>query len=431
MAYKLGSNSNSGAYDSMQKSNLVAGDQSIFDNEPKNKKKVKVNRKGETIIKEKKVLADGTKIKSKAIQGPTTYTVSEANSIAANVEAEVKPTVSYFGPKVDFKPPSVEKGSSDKGDSKPFVKPLKTRKEAFENRGEEFKDMDFPEYNEYINKWNKENPPKNNPGKKGDGDIGSIPGRRAVKLDYNSGGDLKIQGVKTITPNTYSSYEEKIKRPNEKNPPSNPPSSSTSTGDGLCTAANPDSCNAFSEKDGGEGELINRMFGRGDNKKQAQKNYAKDVRNRQKSREKDISSNAKSFAKDSKKQLKTDQKAFRAEYGEISSSAERKEIKSREKGQRVELKKQTNDRFAAAESRKNKNARQRFRQAENISGRVSKGKQIGAKITTSLLGKRKQEQRATAGQSTAAAKNRDFLKNKELAAITNKNRKNRTIKASF
>ena len=43
MAYKLGSNSNSGAYDSMQKTGLVAGDQSIFnDGEPKEKVKVKV-----------------------------------------------------------------------------------------------------------------------------------------------------------------------------------------------------------------------------------------------------------------------------------------------------------------------------------------------------------------------------------------------------
>ncbi len=49
MAYKLGSNSNSGAYDGMQKTGLVAGDQSIFGSEPKDKKKVKVNRKGETI----------------------------------------------------------------------------------------------------------------------------------------------------------------------------------------------------------------------------------------------------------------------------------------------------------------------------------------------------------------------------------------------
>jgi len=432
MAYKLGSNSNSGAYDSMQKTGLVAGDQSIFGNEPKNKKKVKVNRKGETIIKEKKVLADGTKVKSKAVQGPTTYTVSEANSIAANVEAEVKPTVSYFGPKVDFKPPSVEKGSSEEGDSKPFVKPLRTRKEAFENRGEEFKDMDFPEYNEYINKWNKENPPKNNPGKKDDGDIGVIPGRRAVRLEYNSGGDLKIQGVKTITPSTYSSYEEKIKRPNDKNPPpSNPPSSSTSTGDGICSIDNPDECNAFGEKDGGEGEMINKMFGRGDKEKKAKKaaeNYSKESMAKVR---KEVKGSTKSWKKEKKKELRADQKAFRKEYGDISSSAERKEIKSREKSQRVELKKDYNDRFAAAEIRKNQNARQRFRQAENISGRVSKGKQIGAKITTSLLGKRKQEQRATAGQSTAAAKNRDFLKNKELAAITNKNRKNRTIKASF
>ena len=46
MAYKLGSNSNSGAYDSMQKTGLVAGDQSIFnDGDPKKKVKVKVNKK--------------------------------------------------------------------------------------------------------------------------------------------------------------------------------------------------------------------------------------------------------------------------------------------------------------------------------------------------------------------------------------------------
>jgi hypothetical protein len=429
MAYKLGSNSNSGAYDSMQKTGLVAGDQSIFnDKEPKEKVKVKVNKKGETITKKKIILADGTKKKSKEVQGPTTYTVSEANSIAANVSAEVKPTVSYFGPKVDFKPPSVEKPSSEEGSDKPFVKPLRSRKEAFENRGEEFKDMDFPQYNEYINKWNKENPPKNNPGKKDDGDIGTIPGRRAVRLDYNSGGNLKIQGVKTITPSTYSSYEEKIKRPKDDNPPpSNPPGGGDPPGDGLCTPDNPDECGAFKEK----GNFINRMFGRGDNKKKTEKNYAKYVRNKQNERDSAISSNAKSFAKNKKKELKADQKAFRKEYGDISSSSERKEIKSREKSQRVELKKQTNDRFKTAEIRKNQNARERFRQAENISGRVSKGKQIGAKITTSLLGKRKQQQRATAGKSTAAATNRDFLKNKELAAVTNKNRKNRTIKASF
>jgi hypothetical protein len=432
MSYKLGNNSNSGAYDAITKSGLTAGDGTIFnDGDPNKKVREKTNRKGETKIITKEKLPDGTKIKSKQIQGPTTYTVNEANSIAANVTAEVKPTVSYFGPKVDYKPPSVEKGSSEKGDSKPFVKPLKSRKEAFNNRGEQFKDMDFPEYNEYVNKWNEENPPKNNPGKKNDGDIGVLPGRRAVRLDYNSGGNLSIQGVKTITPSTYSSYEEKIKSPNDKNPSSNPPGGGTPTDDGLCTAANPDSCNAFSEKDGAQGSMINKMFGRGDQKKKAQKNAAKDARERKDVADAAISSSSKSFAKDSKKQLKTDQKAFRAEYGDISSSAERKEIKSREKSQRVELKKQTNDRFKTAENRKDQNARQRFRQAENTSGRVSKGKQIGAKITTSLLGKRKQEQRATAGQSTAAAKNRDFLKNKDLAAMTNKNRKNRTIKASF
>lgn len=435
MSYKLGSNSNSGAYDSMQKTGLVAGDQSIFnDGDPKKKVKVKTNRKGETITKEKIVLADGTKKKTKAIQGPTTYTVSEANSIAANVTAEVKPTVSYFGPKVDYKPPSIEKGSSEEGDSKPFVKPLRSRKEAFNNRGEKFKDMDFPEYNEYINKWNKENPPKNNPGKKDDGDIGVLPGRRAVRLDYNSGGNLSIQGVKTVTPSTYSSYEEKIKSPNDKNPPSTSTSDGSSTGDGLCTAANPDSCNAFSEKDGAPGSMINKMFGRGDQKKQAQKNSAKDARKRKNVADAAISSSSKSFAKDSKKQLKTDQKAFRSEYGDIGSSAERKEIKSREKSQRVELKKQTNDRFKTAENRKDKNARQRFRQANNTSGRVSKINQVGAKITTSLLGKNKQEARATAGPSTAAKNIKGVLQNKELAAMTNKNRNNKInkeIKASF
>ena len=46
--------------------------------------------------------------------------------------------------------------------------------------------MDFPEYNKYSTKWNKENPPKNNPVKKDDGNIGVIPGRRAVKLEYSS-----------------------------------------------------------------------------------------------------------------------------------------------------------------------------------------------------------------------------------------------------
>jgi hypothetical protein len=435
MSYKLGNNSNSGAYDAITKSGLTAGDGTIFnDGDPNKKVKERTNRKGETKIITKEKLPDGTRRKSKEIQGPTTYTVNEANSIAANVTAEVKPTVSYFGPKVDYKPPSVEKGSSEKGDSKPFVKPLKSRKEAFNNRGEQFKDMDFPEYNEYVNKWNEENPPKNNPGKKNDGDIGVLPGRRAVRLDYNSGGNLSIQGVKTITPSTYSSYEEKIKSPNDKNPSSNPPGGGTPTDDGLCTAANPDSCNAFSEKDGAQGSMINKMFGRGDQKKKAQKNAAKDARERKDVADAAISSSSKSFAKDSKKQLKTDQKAFRAEYGDISSSAERKEIKSREKSQRVELKMQTNDRFKAAENRKNDNARERFRDANRNDPRADFGDKLGkagAKLTTSLLGKRKQEQRATAGPSTAAKKIKGVLQNKELASMTNKNRKNRTLKASF
>lgn len=432
MAYKLGSNSNSGAYDSMQKTGLVAGDQSIFnDGDPKKKVKVKVNRKGETVTKKKIVLADGTKKKTKEIQGPTTYTVSEANSISANVNAEVKPTVSYFGPKVDFKPPSVEKGSSEEGDSKPFVKPLRSRKEAFENRGEQFKDMDFPEYNKYITKWNKENPPKNNPGKKDDGNIGVIPGRRAVKLEYSSGGNLNIQGVKTVTPSTYSSYEEKIKRPSDKNPPpSNPPGGGNPPGDGLCTAANPDSCNAFSEKDGKEGELINRMFGRGDKKKQAQKNAAKDAESRKAAVDKAVKSSTKDYRKEQLAKVKQSNKAFAKEMG-AETKAERKELKSYQKDKLRQTKIGLSDRRQAAESRKNQNARQRFRQANNMSGRVSKINQVGAKITTGLLGKKKQEARATAGRSTAAANNKNVLQNKELAAMTNKNRKNRIIKASF
>tara|TARA_R100000951_G_scaffold103211_2_gene95733 strand:- start:309 stop:1589 length:1281 start_codon:yes stop_codon:yes gene_type:complete len=422
MAYKLGSNSNSGAYNGMQNSGLISPDQSVFnDGDPKEKVKVKVNKRtGEKKIKTKKVLADGTKIKSKEIQGPITYTVSEANSISANVQAEVKPTVSYFGPKVDFKPPSVENGNSEQGDSKPFVKPIRTRKEAFENRGEEFKNMDFPEYNQYINKWNKENPPKSNPGKKDDGESVVLPGRRAVRLDYNSAGNLNIQGVKTITPSTYSSYEQKIKSPNDKNPPSKPPTGGSSTGDGLCTAANPDSCNAFSEKDGGEGEMMNNILGRGDKKKQAERNAAGDARKRKNAAQKTIASNSRTFKKQGRKELKADQKAFAREMG-AETRDERKQLKTREKGQRVEFKKQTNDRFKTAENRKDKNARERFRKANKtlksnatVGDKLRKG---GAKLATNLLGKGKQEQRATAGRSTAAKNNRNILKNKDLAII--------------
>ena len=414
MAYKLGSNSNSGAYDSMQKVGLVAGDQSIFnDGEPKEKVKVKVNKKtGKKTIKKRTVLADGTKKKSKEVQGPTTYKVTEAAEISANVGAEVKPTIGYFGPKVDFKPPSVEKPSSEEGSDKPFVKPLRSRKEAFENRGEQFKDMDFPQYNEYINKWNKENPPKNNPGKKNDGDIGTIPGRRAVRLDYNSGGNLSIKGVKTITPSTYSSYEEKIKRPKDDNPPpSNPPGGGNPPGDGLCTKDNPDACTASFENDGPPGSMINKMFAKGDKKKLAEKNAEKDAKNRRSAIDKTVKSNSKDYRKEQLAKVRQGNKDFAKEMG-AETRAERKQLKSYQKDKLKQTKIGLSDRRKAAESRKNQNARQRFRQAENISGRVSKGKQIGAKITTSLLGKRKQQQRATAGKSTAAAKNKDFLKNK-------------------
>ena len=105
MAYKLGSNSNSGAYDSMQKTGLIAGDQSIFnDGDPKKKVKVKVNRKGETITKEKIILPDGTKKKSKAVQGPTTYKINQAAEISANVGGKVDGKVEYFSPQAKFDP---------------------------------------------------------------------------------------------------------------------------------------------------------------------------------------------------------------------------------------------------------------------------------------------------------------------------------------
>jgi hypothetical protein len=448
MAYKLGSNSNSGAYDAITKSGLTAGDKTIFkngngDGEPKNQKKKVEKTKNAQGDKTKKItMPDGTvkiQIKNKdgswsnRVIGPKIVKENQAASINVEMSNKITPTVIPAKPSSSYTPPIVKEGNSEEGDSKPFVKPLRSRKEAFNNRGEQFKDMDFPEYNEYINKWNKENPPKNNPPKVTTPSLEPIKAKPIVQLDQQPNFSATIKGTGDREESQYTSFESggpKKKDDPPGNPPGNPPSDGGSTDDGLCTAANPDSCNAFSEKDGKEGELINRMFGRGDKEKQAQKNSAADARKRKDVADAAISSSSKSFAKDSKKQLKTDQKAFRAEYGDISSSAERKEIKSREKSQRVELKKQTNDRFKTAENRKDKNARQRFRQAENTSGRVSKGKQIGAKITTSLLGKRKQEQRATAGRSTAAAKNRDFLKNKDLAAMTN-NKKNRTIKASF
>ena len=438
MAYKLGSNSNSGAYGSMQKTGLIAGDQNIFsDGEPKEKVKVKVNKKGETKTKKTTILADGTKIKSKHIQGPTTYKVNEAAEISANVGAEVKPTVGYFGPKVDFKPPSVEKPSSEEGSDKPFVKPLRSRKEAFENRGEQFKDMDFPEYNEYINKWNKENPPKNNPGKKDDGDIGTMPGRRAVRLEYNTGGNLKIKGVKTITPSTYSSYEEKIKKPKDDNPPpSNPPGGGNPPGDGLCTKDNPDACTAAFEEDGAPGSMVNKMMAAGDNEKLASKNADKDAKSRKSAADKIVKSSTKNYRKEQLAKVKQGNKDFAKEMG-AETKAERKQVKSYQKDKKTQAKIDSSDRFKAAESRKNKNARERFRQANRtLSSRATVGDKIGkvgAKITTSLLGKRKQQQRATAGKSTAAKNIKTrILKNEELAAtMTNKNKKNKEIKARF
>lgn len=424
MAYKLGSNSNSGAYSGMQNSGLISSDKSIFGKPKEDKKKVKVNKRGEIKTTETKFLPNGKKIKSKSIQGPTTYTVSEAASVSVNMSGGGSGKLEYFAPKAEIDP-----GNSTEGNNKPMVKPLKSRRQAYDNRGEQYKDLTFPEYGKLITKWNEENPPE-----KSKGDLKLIPSRGAVRMQGNSGGELKISGVKTITPSTYSSYEQKVKGPNDKNPPSKPPTGGTSTGDGLCTAANPDSCNAFSEKDGGEGKMINKMFARGDKKKQAERNAAGDARKRKNAAEKSIASSSRTFKKEGRKELKADQKAFAKEMG-AETKGEKKELKAREKGQRVEFKKQTNDRFKTAENRKNKNARLRFSQANKtlksnatVGDKLRKG---GAKLATNLLGKGKQEQRATTGRSTTAKNNRDILKSKDLAAMTSKKPKKSIIKASF
>lgn len=421
MAYKLGSNSNSGAYDSMQKTGLIAGDQSIFnDGDPKKKVKVKVNRKGETITKEKIILPDGTKKKSKAVQGPTTYKINQAAEISANVGGKVDGKVEYFSPQAKFDP-----GTKTQGDKKPYVKPLKKvgYREAYEKTD---KSIPFEEFKEKSIRWKKENP-----GKKTPPSINTIPGRSAVKINTNSGGNLSIRGVQTITPSTYSSYEEKIKRPTDKTPPpSKPPGGGTPPGDGLCTKDNPDACTGAFENDGPPGSMINKMFAKGDNEKLASKNAAKDAKSRKSAIDKAVKSSTKDYRKEQLAKVKQSNKAFAKEMG-AETKAEKKELKSYQKDKLRQTKIGLSDRRQAAESRKNKNARQRFRQANNMSGRVSKINQVGAKITTGLLGKKKQEARATAGSGIYAKKNKAVLQNKELAAMTNKNRKNRTIKASF
>lgn len=167
------------------------------------KTKTKTNRKGETItVTKTKDASTGRKTKTTNIKGPVETTTTPApKPTTITINTPETASSSFAVPKQTITP-----GSSTEGSDKPFVKPLRSRKEAFENRGEQFKDMDFPQYNEYINKWNKENPPKNTPPKL---DIIKVRPAKIVQPGFSS--TFTMEGVPTTSTSTYESTKKKVK----------------------------------------------------------------------------------------------------------------------------------------------------------------------------------------------------------------------------
>jgi len=237
-SFKLkGYRGNNKSFANLSNKGLIGASMGEGDPDVVTKTKTKKKRfgpdKGSTVTTTKYVnTKTGEKGGSKRTVGPVTQNANIKGSGEANVtlDYDVKP----FSPTITPTPSTSKPVTSEDGDTKPYVKPLKkpSYRETYEKTD---KSVPFEDWKGKAIKWNKDNPPANTPPRETPPKLEKVPARPAVSITPKLNTDIRLDASTTYNQPVKEESWSKKKGKKKENPPPKVPSLHSTESSVSCT----------------------------------------------------------------------------------------------------------------------------------------------------------------------------------------------------